>query len=95
MISDNETFGLVYLEAMALGCVTIASKGGGIDGIIIDGENGFLCNPGDANDLSRIIDKLRKYDKEELRLISEKAVHTAKMYTDEKVAETYLNAIFK
>jgi glycosyltransferase involved in cell wall biosynthesis len=41
--SKNETFGMVYLEAMSSGCVTVCSKNDGIDGIIRDGENGFLC----------------------------------------------------
>ena len=42
MISQGEAFGLVYLEAMARGCITIASRGEGFDGIIKDGINGFL-----------------------------------------------------
>ena len=37
MISSSETFGLVYLEAMAAGCITIASRDEGFDGIIKDG----------------------------------------------------------
>lgn len=28
MVSDNETFGMVYIEAMLAGCITIASKAG-------------------------------------------------------------------
>ena len=43
MISRNETFGLVYLEAMARGCITIASRNEGFDGVIEHGVNGFLC----------------------------------------------------
>ena len=41
MISRNEAYGLVYLEAMARGCIVIASKREGIDGVIEDGKNGF------------------------------------------------------
>ena len=41
MVSSPETFGLVYIEAMAKGCVTIGSKGEGIDGVIVNNENGF------------------------------------------------------
>lgn len=93
MISESETFGLVYLEAMAIGCITIASRGGGVDGIIRDGENGFLCNPGDEEELSRIIMKIRQMDRMALQTISNNSVKTALEYTDEKVAETYLNAV--
>ena len=55
MISKEETFGLVYLEAMSMGCITIASKNEGMEGIIIDGENGFLCTAGDDDELASII----------------------------------------
>ena len=31
MVSEKETFGMVYIEAMLAGCVTVASKDGGVD----------------------------------------------------------------
>ena len=34
MVSSREAFGLVYVEAMAKGCIVIATKGQGMDGII-------------------------------------------------------------
>ena len=43
MISKDEVFGLVYLEAMAASSLVVASRNGGVDGIIVDNENGFLC----------------------------------------------------
>lgn len=93
MISDNETFGLVYLEAMSMGCITIASVGGGIDGIIKDGFNGFLCNPGDVSDLCRILSTIRSLSTAELSLISRNAMITAKEYSDIRAAERYLESI--
>ncbi len=42
MISKNETCGLVYIEAMAVGCIMIASKNEGFDGIINDVETLFV-----------------------------------------------------
>ena len=50
MISRDEVFGLVYLEAMARGCIVVASRGEGMTGIIEDGVNGFLCAAGDENE---------------------------------------------
>lgn len=50
--SVGETFGMVYLEAMASGCIVVGTKDDGIDGIIKDGENGFLTFP--------ISDEIRK-----------------------------------
>ncbi|WP_026670886.1 glycosyltransferase family 4 protein [Butyrivibrio sp. AE3006] len=45
MVSERETLGLVYLEAMMQGCIPIGSEGEGIDGIIEDGINGYLVKP--------------------------------------------------
>lgn len=49
MPSVQEGFGIVYLEAMASGCITIGTEGEGISDVIIDGKNGFLV-PGDDAD---------------------------------------------
>jgi len=40
--SDQESFGLVALEAMSCGVPVIATKTGGLPEVVIDGENGFL-----------------------------------------------------
>lgn len=93
MISGGEIFGLVYLEAMALGCLTVGSIGEGIDGIIKHGENGFLCSPGDKDNLVQIIDSIRKSSQEELIRISNNAKMTAKDYSDNCVARNYINDV--
>ena len=93
MISRGETYGLVYLEAMARGCITIASKNEGFDGIIKDGVNGFLCKAGDSEDLSRIINHIRSLTPEERRVISRNAYETAVSMTDDKMANAYLTKL--
>ena len=93
MISAKETFGLVYLEAMAKGLITIASKNEGMDGVIINGTNGFLCNAGDSFALKNIIDKINNMTNDELTNISRNAIKTAIGLTDKKVAATYIHAI--
>lgn len=93
MISDHETFGLVYLEAMSMGCITVASVGGGVDGIIKSGVNGFLCKQGDARSLAEVIETIRSLSIEEKIIISRNAVSTALYYSDRNVAKSYLNAI--
>lgn len=93
MISKDETYGLVYLEAMAVGCITIAAKNEGFDGIIQNGINGFLCEAGNVTELSSIISQIRLMTSEELSVISNNAIKTARMLTDSKVAENYINNI--
>ena len=90
LISKHETFGLVYLEAMLQGCIVIASRFGGVDGIIRDGENGFLCEEGNEQELTQIFKKIRQMDNELRMRLSRNAVETAKCYTESAVAEKYI-----
>lgn len=93
MVSEPEAFGLVYLEAMAKGCITIGTKGQGIDGVIVDGFNGFLCASRNVEELASIFTKISKMSCEELQFISKNAIETAKNMTDGKVADKYLETI--
>lgn len=95
MISREETFGLVYLEAMAQGCITIASKEEGFDGIIKDGVNGFLCKAGDESNLIEIFRKIQNMPVEERKRISLAAKTTATELTDKKVARMYVKHLAK
>ena len=91
MISKSEVFGLVYLEAMARGCITIASKDEGFDGIIIDGYNGFLCESGNVNELSNVLNKIKGMNSSDLSFISNNAINTAKNMTDKISSINYIN----
>lgn len=93
MISKAEIFGLVYLEAMALGVIPIGSKNEGIDGIIVDGENGFLCEAGNKDELAEVLKRIKGLPSEELDAISKKAMETARDYSDEGVARKYINSL--
>ena len=90
MISSGEVFGLVYLEAMASSCITIGSKNGGIDGVICNDQNGFLCSAGNIDELVEILNKLEKMTSVELAQIAENGYLTAKDYSDSNVAKNYL-----
>ncbi len=50
-----ESFGLVVIEAMAMGCPVVATAIGGPVSIVAEGETGFLVPPGDA---AALADKL-------------------------------------
>ena len=93
MISKNEAFGLVYLEAMGCGCIPVASRDEGMDGIIIDGENGFLCQSGNYNELGEIILKINALSSEERKRLSDNAVKTAAYYTDSLAAKRYIDNV--
>lgn len=93
MNSRSEAFGLVYLEAMAQGCITIASLKEGFDGIIRDGENGFLCRAGDIDSLASTIRRIREMSPTELKRISDNAVTTARGLTNVKAAAAYLEQL--
>lgn len=55
LTSISEGFGVVYLEAMYYGLVTIGSKGEAIEEVIRHGENGFLVNPDDPQELQSLL----------------------------------------
>jgi len=55
LASENETFGQVYLEAMACGIPVLGTNVGGVPEIIKDGFNGYLTIPNDASHLSNTL----------------------------------------
>jgi glycosyltransferase involved in cell wall biosynthesis len=93
MVSESEAFGLVYLEAMAKGCITIGTRGEGIDGVIQHGLNGFLCEARNSDQLSEIIVNINSLSQEKLTEISKMAIETAQEMTDSKVADRYLKNV--
>ncbi len=87
MPSAGETFGLVYLEAMASGCVVIGHKGWGIDGIVEDGANGYLvAAPTEAEISSKIKAYLAVQDRGTLH---RQAVQIARIYTKDNAVRHY------
>ncbi|MBR4668834.1 MAG: glycosyltransferase, partial [Butyrivibrio sp.] len=91
MVSKGEVFGLVYLEAMAASCITIGSIGEGIDGIIIDGQNGYLC---EAANLDSLVMKLKEMlCNPDLQKVATEGYKTAGEFSDSSVAMDYLRKI--
>lgn len=85
--SWSEGFGVVYLEAMALGKPVIGCKGEGPEDFIEHRKTGWLVKPRDVNSLVEALDFLFSHP-EEARLMGERArkmvLHN---YTWEKNAE--------
>ena len=92
LLSDNETFGLSYLEAMATGNIVIAKKGDGIDGILRNNENGFLINASNL-ELKKCLEEILSLDSAKLTELKENCKDTIKKYTNELTAENYLKNI--
>lgn len=51
--SEQESFGLAALEAMACGVPVVVSRTGGLPEVVVDGETGFLCQVGDVECMAR------------------------------------------
>jgi len=87
MPSWQETFGLVYVEAMAHGKPIIGCKGQGVDGIVTDGNTGLLVKPKDVDSLVKAMDYLLS-NPDEARAIGKRARKLVlENYTWEKSAE--------
>jgi glycosyltransferase involved in cell wall biosynthesis len=59
LCSDNETFGVVLIEAMAMGLPVIATRSGGPEEIVST-DNGILIDCGDSDALLRAMSEVRR-----------------------------------
>lgn len=93
MPSINEGFGIVYLEAMASGCITIGTEGEGIADLIVSGENGFLVPPDNPEAIVKVVEWCLEHP-EEADGIAENGRKDALALTWEKNAAEYIK-LFK
>ena len=94
MVSEPETFGLAYLEAMAMGNIVIGAKNNGIDGIIENNKNGFLCSPMNESELLDTLNAIL-FEKsiDDINEIAVFSYNTIKKLTLRIVAEKYLKQL--
>ncbi|MBR6099637.1 glycosyltransferase family 4 protein [bacterium] len=90
--SIDETFGMVYLEAMASGCIPVCTTGEAVDGIIKSGENGFTVKP-KKEDIRKLIKQIKNTNKSELAQIRQNALDTVKQYTQKACCENYFKML--
>lgn len=93
MPSVGEGFGIVYLEAMASGCVTVGTEGEGVADLIVSGENGFLVPPDDPEAIVCVVEWCLDHP-EESAAIAEQGRRDALGLTWEKNAKQYI-ALFQ
>jgi len=92
--SYNEGLPYVIIEALASGLPIVASTIGGIPEVILNGENGYLIEPGDTNTLAKYIALLVK-DKALRESIRLKNISRAEQnYSSEKLIKE-LETIFE
>lgn len=87
MVSLQETFGLVYIEAMSQGLPIIYSQDQGVDGYFEEGAVGFSVDPKDPKD---IIDKIVMI-RDNYSGISTKALELSKVFNWDQVGNKYLH----
>jgi glycosyltransferase involved in cell wall biosynthesis len=98
--TKSEAFGLVSIEAQAMGRMVIANNMGGIKETIVDGETGWLIEPGNVNELTDTIMKLLSLNLEQRLDLSKRArAHVEKNFSlavmQEKIINSYKEVINK
>ena len=88
--SYDETFGIVYLEAMAQRLICVGSRGEGIDGAIVDGQNGFLVDARSDGELKDVLTRIWRMPEADRQRIRQAAYDTARSMTEEGMAREYL-----
>ena len=93
MVSKPEGFGIVYLEAMAAGCIAIGTEGQGIADLIDHGVNGFLVPADEADRVAELVDHCLREPESAGKIAAEGQKCASALTWDKNVAE-YLK-IFK
>lgn len=86
--SQNESFGLAALEAMACEVPVISSNAGGIPEINIHGETGFLSEIGDVEDMARHAIQLLS-DEDQLLQFRKNALEQARSFDIQAIMPLY------
>ena len=74
MVSQRESYGLVYIEAMANGCIVIARDYYPQKEIVDNGNLGFLANPYDVDSIKKTLKEICLMTKMDRISIAEKAL---------------------
>ena len=85
--SWGEGYGIVYIEAMAAGCISVGAVGEGIEDTITDGENGFLVPAGDVEEIERVMRSVFE-NRDQYAALRAKGQRDAKRLTWARNAET-------
>jgi len=87
--SENESFGLVALEAMACQVPVIASNVGGIPEVVEHGRDGFLFNVGDVDGMSAASIELIEHPEKRLEMGQNAQEHARRDFCASKIVKRY------
>jgi glycosyltransferase involved in cell wall biosynthesis len=87
-----ELLGLAAIEAMASGTAVVASRVGGLPEIVVDGETGFLVEPGDVDALRDRLSLLVSDESAAVRMGTAARERVLERFTWERCAERCLEA---
>ena len=88
--SEIETQGIVLIEAAASGLPLIAVDAGAVSEVCLDGENGFLCEPGNVSEISAAMVKILN-DSALRAKFAKKSVEIAREHDFEKTLDKFMN----
>lgn len=88
--SEIETQGIVLIEAAASGLPLVAVDKGAVSEVCLDGENGYLCKPGDVKEIAEAMTKILS-DKKLQGKFSKKSLEIAKEHDFEKTLDKFIN----
>lgn len=80
--NDIESFGIVYLEAQALGVPCIGSRIGGVPEAIAEGVSGFLITPEDVNELAAYLRRLILHPEEAAQMGREGRMRVREQFSE-------------
>lgn len=92
--SLHEALGLVLLESMAAGVITIAARNSAQQEVIQDGSTGFLFETSNAEDLARVIEKVIEHNNQQ-QIIANAKKRLLEQYSIEKMSEAILGIYTK
>ncbi|MGX6971781.1 glycosyltransferase family 4 protein [Vagococcus lutrae] len=91
--SFKESLGLIGIEALACGCTVIGSDINGINSYVKHGENGYLFEKGNIEELKKYTLRYIKKAPEDRRKMIEKGIETSENYDMEMVTKELANRI--
>jgi glycosyltransferase involved in cell wall biosynthesis len=90
--SVQESFGIVFLEAMAAGLPVVACRAAAVPEVVEDGVTGLLVPPRDPAGIARALEALA-VDPERARAMGEAGRRAVAAYVPERVAARFLEAV--